>query len=440
MKWTFAIHVVVVAFIFAFAPLAVAQEDETYDFDGVADMDPQPEEPTDWMTSENWSDGGADPFPPFGPEIPDFGTSVEIETSEFGVNAPVIGPGDEAEAFDVRIGRFGGEGLLTMTGGTLTTVDSCSESPFTCNRRLRVGAAQVALPADRHPGTFNLSGGVVTTDNLWIGSGSQGNMTMSGGELNTRADFSLDWTFDAGSNFTMTNGTVNVGTDLRMHRNTLLTLNGGEIFVGNHARLGTEIDSGENSQGGPQTPNVTVSITDGLMDATGYLQVGGSITLDGGILRANRFEESISAGTIEINGSGILQFDNSQESVADVESHISSGFFTTSEGSPLIVDVVDLDGTDFTQVSLGAVCGTGDFDCDGDTDGNDFLAWQRGFGDEFDATDLADWESGFGTVPLSATVQAVPEPSFLSLMALCGIVLLGIKRPCSTAEFTLSRS
>ena len=61
------------------SPFSLAQEDERYDFDGVADIDPQPADPTDWMTSENWSDSGADPFPPFGPAIPDFGTRVEIE-------------------------------------------------------------------------------------------------------------------------------------------------------------------------------------------------------------------------------------------------------------------------------------------------------------------------------------------------------------------------
>lgn len=32
-------------------------QDEIYEFDGVADMDPQPIDPTDWMTSENWDDG-----------------------------------------------------------------------------------------------------------------------------------------------------------------------------------------------------------------------------------------------------------------------------------------------------------------------------------------------------------------------------------------------
>lgn len=380
-----------------------AQEDETYDFDGVADEDPQPEDPTDWMTSVNWSDGGADPFPPFGPAIPDFGTRVEIQRSTFGVDAPVIGPGDVAEAFEVRIGRFGGAGLLTMTGGTLTTADSCTALPFTCNRRLRVGAADVALPDDRNSGTFNLSGGTVTTDTLWIGSGSQGFMNMSGGEVFTRADLSMDWTFDAGSILNMTGGTINVGSNLRMYRSSVLELDGGTIQVNGAAGLGWTDGSVT------QNPDVDVSISSGLLEANGFLRIGGTVNLSGGILRASSFNESVSSGTIQISASGILQFDNSHESVSAVESLITSGFITTTEG-PLTVEVVDVEGTGFTQVSLGNLCAPGDFDCDGDFDGNDFLDWQRGVPDTFDDSDLADWQAVYGNSALTFAV-AVPEPT-----------------------------
>jgi len=58
-----------------------------------------------------------------------------------------------------------------------------------------------------------------------------------------------------------------------------------------------------------------------------------------------------------------------------------------------------------------------DFDHDGDVDGNDFLVWQRGFGAEFDATDLANWRSQFGSITATAAVGAVPEPASLVLFA-----------------------
>ena len=406
-----------------------------YDFDGTPDdpnyaSDPNnlPYDPTDWMTVVNWWDNGFDPDPngAFGPPLPDFDTRVEIQRTLFGVNAPVIGPGDAAKAFGVRIGRHGGDdpnadgtGLLTMTGGTLDLADKCNIAPFNCSR-LRVGNADVVDPNHRFPGTFNLSGGTVTTDTLWIGSGSHGEMHMSGGEVTTRRDFTLDWTSDLTYNtnslLNMTAGTINVGTTLRLHRLSSLNLEGGEIFVSGAARLGTEFGLNENFL---QTPDVTVTITDGLLRANGFLQIGGSITLDGGILRANRFDEVLSIGTIDINADGILQFDNSQESVAAVEALIAGGTITTSEASPLTVGIVDVDGTDFTQVSFAAACGDGDFDCNGIVDGLDFLKWQR---DDGSAASLALWEANYAT-PLVAAVASVPEPSSAALVMLMSVFM-----------------
>lgn len=400
------------------SPLAVAQHDEVYDFDGVADVDPQPADPTDWMTQENWSDGGADPFPPFGPAIPDFGTRVEIQNSTFGVNAPEIGPGDAAEAFGVRIGRSGGAGLLTMSGGTLTTADSCFAFPFTCNRRLRVGAADVGIAEERMPGTFNISAGVVTTDTLWVGSGSLGTMNMSGGEVNTRGDLSMDWTFDAGSILSLTGGTVNVGTNLRMYRNSNLDLDGGTMSITGFAGLG--YTDGNITQ----TPNVTVSISSGLLEADSFLRVEGSVTVDGGILRADSFNEALSTGTVEINSSGLLQFNNAQESVAAVEALITGGVISTSGASPLVVEIVDIGGTDFTQVSAASAGLVGDFDDDGDVDGTDFLAWQQGFPGTFNGTDLVDWEGNYGASSPIFAVQAVPEPGTVGLATLAVVALL----------------
>ena len=55
----------------------------------------------------------------------------------------------------------------------------------------------------------------------------------------------------------------------------------------------------------------------------------------------------------------------------------------------------------------------GDFDADGDTDGADFLNWQRGFGTTYDADDLTDWEDNFGAsgssvASMAAAVTALP--------------------------------
>ncbi len=61
----------------------------------------------------------------------------------------------------------------------------------------------------------------------------------------------------------------------------------------------------------------------------------------------------------------------------------------------------------------------GDFDGDGDADGNDFLVWQRGNSPTgpLSPVDLAAWQGAYGN-PLTAAVGAVPEPATWALLAL----------------------
>jgi hypothetical protein len=60
----------------------------------------------------------------------------------------------------------------------------------------------------------------------------------------------------------------------------------------------------------------------------------------------------------------------------------------------------------------------GDFDSDGDVDGRDFLAWQRGVSpDPFSATDLTDWQENYGTNNLlSGGLESVPEPHSILIL------------------------
>ena len=73
---------------------------------------------------------------------------------------------------------------------------------------------------------------------------------------------------------------------------------------------------------------------------------------------------------------------------------------------------------------------TGDFDGDGDVDGDDFLAWQGGFGTltgaqksdgdydndgDVDGNDFLGWQAEFGSGDGSASA-AVPEPASMALV------------------------
>jgi hypothetical protein len=79
-----------------------------------------------------------------------------------------------------------------------------------------------------------------------------------------------------------------------------------------------------------------------------------------------------------------------------------------------------------------------DFDEDGDVDGRDFLAWQRGYGKtigaklsqgdadrdgDVDAADLALWSEAYGAPGLAAV--AIPEPNVSILIAFGAVLLVG---------------
>jgi len=69
----------------------------------------------------------------------------------------------------------------------------------------------------------------------------------------------------------------------------------------------------------------------------------------------------------------------------------------------------------------------GDFDGDGDADGNDFLIWQRGVGGVHNAATLATWKANFGA-SAAAAVGGVPEPAGVVLVGLALALLGGCAR------------
>jgi len=79
------------------------------------------------------------------------------------------------------------------------------------------------------------------------------------------------------------------------------------------------------------------------------------------------------------------------------------------------------DGVGYARVTTRI---PGDFDGDGDVDGNDFLAWQRNPA----LGDLADWEANYGAPSsLSAGNSAVPEPISGLLLAIGMVAAVGLR-------------
>ena len=121
-------------------------------------------------------------------------------------------------------------------------------------------------------------------------------------------------------------------------------------------------------------------------------------------------------------------------SASGLEFHIGfDGNWPNGNNATVYIDRIALTDTTFVAPVEDA-----DFDGDGDVDGRDFLAWQRGFGTgttlaqgdangdkTVDATDLAIWQSQYDNpANLASAAAAVPEPGSSVLLLGCAVVLL----------------
>ena len=82
----------------------------------------------------------------------------------------------------------------------------------------------------------------------------------------------------------------------------------------------------------------------------------------------------------------------------------------------------------------------GDYDFDGDVDGNDFLIWQKSLGSTTDAAadgngngvvDGADrtiWETDLSAAIAAASIATIPEPTSIGLAMLGTLFVLKIRR------------
>ncbi|MCA9235189.1 MAG: hypothetical protein KDA44_06945 [Planctomycetales bacterium] len=115
--------------------------------------------------------------------------------------------------------------------------------------------------------------------------------------------------------------------------------------------------------------------------------------------------------------------------IFDDETTFQYGFYPKESDFGLDADnIINVDNFQFEF--LAPVVGPGDFDEDGDVDGGDFLAWQRGDSPTpLSADDLAAWQANFGGGGALASVAAgVPEPGSLLLAALSAALVVGARR------------
>jgi hypothetical protein len=132
----------------------------------------------------------------------------------------------------------------------------------------------------------------------------------------------------------------------------------------------------------------------------------------------------LSLAVFDTNGITLLESVNDTgvgfaESFSAIELSAVGQYYLRVTGASSSVQLYELD-LSFTQAVSTL---DGDFDTDGDVDGRDFLAWQRGYGN-YTASDLAAWQAQFGASSPGASVAAVPEPNPLGLVLLMAAVAI----------------
>jgi hypothetical protein len=132
----------------------------------------------------------------------------------------------------------------------------------------------------------------------------------------------------------------------------------------------------------------------------------------------NSAEDLVDVGGTITFASASAVLSTERASASDVRARIINGLTGMSYlDDPTAWNIKNWDGISVLS-SLQLDGAGGDFDNDGDVDGNDFLAWQRGLGTTFAAADLVAWQANYGAgVVATANGVSVPEPASSMLIA-----------------------
>jgi len=338
---------------------------------------------------------------------------------------------------------LGGTGEIIVRGnGGSTNIRNNSTNgavaTFGPDVTMRVGAASLFQSVTVDGKSNNLAGGFVNQGTLIFENGQQNMVDLRNeGTIHVEA------------------GTPDSVLQLFNSQNeTVFVQTGGEFIVSDlvRARVGMEIRGGEiTGTGGvvhfPDTPKELVVETGGTIAVGG----GNTLVVDGNVVIGDggRFEATLSGstetgsllislsqfqtatGTIDltsannfldiVNLGGIVPGQN--YSIAQTPGQILGQFESVTPGYEVVYQL--------NQIFVKAISLVdGDYDNDGDVDGRDFLAWQRGESpDPFSPTDLALWQAEYNggllsalRLPPSALNVAVPEPGAV-VLALAGLLV-----------------
>lgn len=80
----------------------------------------------------------------------------------------------------------------------------------------------------------------------------------------------------------------------------------------------------------------------------------------------------------------------------------------------------------------------GDFNGDGSVDAADYTRWRDGLGGEFAASDYFVWRDNYGAIAATPSLEAIPEPACLALLATAGLAAVRVRWGAITLARCLS--
>lgn len=379
------------------------------------------------------------------------GTGGAVGTLRLGDGVGAAGSASIESRDDVIVGYEGGTGTLAIESDGAVTLRTTGAEFQVAN-----GGGSTGMVVQR--------GGVVDTEAVLVvgqGVGSTGEYRLEGGRITTTAITRIGASGGqgtmriSGSAQLTSNASLFVGQSDNSGATGLLEISGSQAQV----RIGRL----ENHLGNKETLRW-------VADANGVapLTIAGS----GGAERVQLQDPIEVAANTGANGAGNLRGDGialsldlsqftGSRSLTLIDNQTTqavTGFFENGTSNKLYEEGATVLDTGFHgQVTISYVGGTGndvvlnllasplaraDFDEDGDVDGADFLAWQRGFGTTpptagdadgngvVDASDLAIWKQEFGTGVSAGTSLAgavVPEPGALQLLVSAGLALAQLR-------------
>ncbi|HEC02741.1 MAG TPA: discoidin domain-containing protein [Phycisphaerales bacterium] len=234
-----------------------------------------------WSTAENWD----------GDTVPGAGDDAIIEMDP----GATIDDSVTANADNVRIADAAGStGRLVMTGGTLTVHQTGGGGPG-------------LWIANRGTGHFDMSGGTITAEHVYLPRNVPGQayMTMTGGTVTTGQSLTLGLHHGEYGELNISGGTINVGSMFRCPDGgqAVLNMTGGTINVSGTFFIIRRGNSGGTTSGHVQLDGGTITVDDFEMDAQ---NIGRPATMD------------ITGGTLIING----------DKVDKIKNYIARGWIT----------------------------------------------------------------------------------------------------------------